>query len=940
MLSLSRHAGRRRLASIGIIATMLAALCVVAPTTASAGTGSMSISTTKVAAARDYATSAFADPWDFSNPEDHRLGANAQMRGLTGQTISGGKFSAQAAGGSAAKLIMVDTYAPNALPWGRDGALAPIDANRYRRASIRLYSDPKNSYSTAWLQWMNCGKLIASCLGGQTFTLEPGWHTYDFKIRRNTNTVAWAGWIKGLLLTPTQQGGVTKIDWIRLYEPAANHIRINTGVAASTPIYWDTDRNRANNTSSNPNWGLVGTATGGSIRFDPDQFPAGTYHFFRKAGSGAVYTSPLVIDARPAPVVLDPDLAGGSDYATVVRGDSWDFSNQGDVSSTRNTTAAVSGGVLRGVNTGPAKSDPGVQLATGAPIDGSKYHRLSIRGHYEGAFSLSGAPGGGMNARVAWRQAGSAASNVSEDIVVYPGWNDIVIDLATSPSAAITDSGGGLGWAGQRLDLFRFDPHEDAGARRWAVDEIRLAADDRGEDQFNIRFEDKAWEPGTTATIYSDDNRGGFNGRLIDTVSVQSGVNTYRWRPTNDFGTKWIYVVMRDPAGNQTSTYSTGPVQMVKTSLDAAPSAFTPLSPTRILDTRGGVGAPKAKLGPGGIINLQVTGRAGIPANATTAVLNVTATEASGEGFVTVWPTGLSRPTASNLNLERVGQTIPNLVTAPIGNGGRISLFSQQGTHLVADVLGYYTPKSSSTSGRFVPVTPARLADTRATSPIGKGAIRTINVAGHGGVPARGASAVVLNVTATETTDAGFLTVWPTGKARPLASNLNVGGPGETIPNQVIVPLGKGGSIDIFALTQSDVVVDVSGWFTDSTAPNARSGLFVPMLPKRLIDTRAGGAHPRSARSNIDVGVAARSGIPANAVAATLNVTATETLDAGYVTVWPSGVARPLASNLNIARPSQTIPNHVTTPLGGRTASIFTQSGGHFVADVSGYYTP
>jgi hypothetical protein len=132
----------------------------------------------------------------------------------------------------------------------------------------------------------------------------------------------------------------------------------------------------------------------------------------------------------------------------------------------------------------------------------------------------------------------------------------------------------------------------------------------------------------------------------------------------------------------------------------------------------------------------------------------------------------------------------------------------------------------------------------------------------------------------------------------------------------------------------------VAGWFTNATAANSSSGLFVPVLPSRLLDTRSAGSIPLLANRTVGVSVAARAGIPANATAATLNITATETRAAGFVTVWPSGKTRPLASNLNIARPGQTIPNHVTTPLGARAASIFTQNGGHFVADVSGYYTP
>ncbi|MFM7535008.1 MAG: hypothetical protein ACKO91_04340, partial [Acidimicrobiales bacterium] len=85
-----------------------------------------------------------------------------------------------------------------------------------------------------------------------------------------------------------------------------------------------------------------------------------------------------------------------------------------------------------------------------------------------------------------------------------------------------------------------------------------------------------------------------------------------------------------------------------------------------------------------------VAGVGGVPAGARAVVLNVTGVEASGDGFVTVWPCGAVRPKASNLNLVR-GQSAPNLVVAPVGTGGKVCVFTQSGAHLLADVSGYFT---------------------------------------------------------------------------------------------------------------------------------------------------------------------------------------------------------------------------------------------------------
>ena len=120
---------------------------------------------------------------------------------------------------------------------------------------------------------------------------------------------------------------------------------------------------------------------------------------------------------------------------------------------------------------------------------------------------------------------------------------------------------------------------------------------------------------------------------------------------------------------------------------------FEPITPTRILDTRDGtgtVGGATAPIGPSGAIDVAVTGVAGIPADATAVVMNVTYTEATAAGFITVWPSGLPRPVVSNLN-TMPGGTQPNLVTVKLGTTGKVSIFNSAGTtHVVADVAGYY----------------------------------------------------------------------------------------------------------------------------------------------------------------------------------------------------------------------------------------------------------
>ncbi|GAA1188871.1 hypothetical protein F4556_004165 [Kitasatospora gansuensis] len=248
-------------------------------------------------------------------------------------------------------------------------------------------------------------------------------------------------------------------------------------------------------------------------------------------------------------------------------------------------------------------------------------------------------------------------------------------------------------------------------------------------------------------------------------------------------------------------------------------TAFTSAGPARVLDTRDGGGAA---LQPGQVLDLPIAGIKGVPANATAVTLNMTATQSAAAGYLTVFPHGTQRPTASNLNWAP-GQTIANLVTVPVTDG-KVSIYAgsgQGGVHVVADVAGYYSPDSF---GTYRAVTPRRLADTRQDGseyPIRKAA----KVAAGGtldlvvgnrpqlGDPRR-PGAAILNVTVTNPSAPGFLTVYPYGTDRPLASNLNWV-TGQTIPNQVIVPI-KNGKISLYngGGGDADFVVDVLGYQT------------------------------------------------------------------------------------------------------------------------------
>jgi hypothetical protein len=392
------------------------------------------------------------------------------------------------------------------------------------------------------------------------------------------------------------------------------------------------------------------------------------------------------------------------------------------------------------------------------------------------------------------------------------------------------------------------------------------------------------------------------------------------------------------------------------TSFPSAPSsAVTPtdggtynaLTPVRILDTRNGNGGfPIRRVSAGSTINLQVTGRGGVPATGVSGVvLNVTVTNPTGPGYVTAYPAGAARPLASNLNYV-AGLTVPNLVQVAVGSLGQVDLFvGGSSTDLVADVEGWVGNSTDSymPAGLFVGQPPSRILDTRTgngapLAKLGPNQYLTLQVAGRGSLPSSHISAVVLNVTVTNPTQSGFLTVYPTGATLPVASNLNFVA-GQTVPNRVIVPLGTGGQVTIFNGPGSvDVVADANGWFTDATGTGGTA--YVATVPGRLFDSR-------SCRCGMGPGYVIDLQWIGQPFITTfvLNVTATNTSGGGYMVLYPDdgslgNGAPPLASDINY-RARQTVPNLTIVALDISNEAFNIYNGGAWadvVVDGEGYY--
>lgn len=361
------------------------------------------------------------------------------------------------------------------------------------------------------------------------------------------------------------------------------------------------------------------------------------------------------------------------------------------------------------------------------------------------------------------------------------------------------------------------------------------------------------------------------------------------------------------------------------TNVSLAGSEYTAYGPSRILDTRNGTGAAAKAVPAGEVLPLQVVG-AGIsgdtiPAGITAVVLNVTVTEPTANGFLTVFGdenqagTPQPVPDTSNINF-RTGQNVPNLVVVPVGANGVVDFYNGSptgSTDIIADVAGYFWQNISS---RYVPVDPTRILDTR--KGIGTGAVAkipangsitlTVDGSGSGAVPSSDVTAVALNLTAVDSARNGVITAYPAGEALPTVSNVNYS-TGQTAANMAIVPVGTNGQV-VFHNNSTgpvDLIADVFGYYTSTGA--AGSSAYLPLsAPERILDTRKGGPLQSGKPDPVPFSTAAYD------TAAVLNATVTAPTGNGFLSVYPFNPnepgAVPTTSNLNYLT-NQTVPNLV-----------------------------
>jgi hypothetical protein len=372
---------------------------------------------------------------------------------------------------------------------------------------------------------------------------------------------------------------------------------------------------------------------------------------------------------------------------------------------------------------------------------------------------------------------------------------------------------------------------------------------------------------------------------------------------------------------------------------------LVPIAPCRVVDTRnsnGQFGGPPLQGGLERDFSIPQSS-CNIPDTAAAYSLNVTVVPHGPLGYLTVWPRGETQPLVSTLN-SYDGRVKANAAIVPAGTQGAVSFYVTDTTDLVLDIDGYFVPVGTSMLA-FYPLPPCRVADTRGASgdlggPYLKGGVPRafpILEASSCNIPST-AQGYSLNFTAVPHGHLGYLTVWPTGQQQPTVSTLNAP-TGAITANAAIVPAGTAGEISTFAYDDTDLIIDINGYF----APPGQGSLSLyPVQPCRVLDTRPPlGNGAFNGTLNPPVGVLASAcAPPSQAQAYVFNATVVPSGSLGYLTLWPDGISQPLVSTLNASDRAIT-SNMAIVPAGtGGKIDAFAYGLTNLILDISSYFAP
>ena len=383
------------------------------------------------------------------------------------------------------------------------------------------------------------------------------------------------------------------------------------------------------------------------------------------------------------------------------------------------------------------------------------------------------------------------------------------------------------------------------------------------------------------------------------------------------------------------------PVASSVSPTESAPLHFMPLTPCRAVDTRltnGTFGAPSLSADQSRTFPLSAS-PCNIPANAKAYALNITVIPRQKLRYLTVWPTGQMKPLVSLLN-SFDGRIKSNAAIVPAGTNNGVDVVATDSTDLVIDVTGYFVEATNDTAGlAFYPVTPCRITDTRNSSgPFGGPTMQGDTQRSFPvlqslcGLPTT-AKAYSLNYTAVPKHGLGWMSAWPTDHPNPLSSVLNA--PTNAITaNAGITPAGTNGEITAYVHDDTDLIIDVNGYFD---TPGSGGLDFYAVQPCRAYDSRLNGSQaPQEGSMAVDFSIAG-CGVPSSAKVMAINATTIPSNTLMYLTLWAAGETQPLVSTLN-AIDGQVSSNLAIVPATSGSVSVFMTDKSHLIFDVSGYF--
>jgi hypothetical protein len=400
-------------------------------------------------------------------------------------------------------------------------------------------------------------------------------------------------------------------------------------------------------------------------------------------------------------------------------------------------------------------------------------------------------------------------------------------------------------------------------------------------------------------------------------------------------------------------------VSQVAASNSAPTSRFVPITPTRVIDSRSGLGTTTAPIAAGQSRDLQITG-ATVPKEATAVLVNVTATNTRAGGWLQLFPTGRAEiGSSSTLNLDRPGSTLPNASFAPLGDGGRMTVYSTFQTDVILDVAGYFLPATESDSGRFFPASPTRILDTRSRlgwTPPSPGDVKDCS-----SFPTQAAAQAWFdayvdlygdvarldqngNGVACESGEQPTTAPAPVAPVNPVAPVPPVTPP----PAPPATPTAPPNPGDTKNCSDFATYAEAKAWF-DTYFPfygdvakldgngDGRPCESLPGGPARRSQVAMARVLPGT---TVTLQVSGRGGLPTSGISAVvLNVTAVDPTSEGWVQVGPTPVVVGASSNLNTT-PGVTAANLVVVPLSSSgTVDLYSTTGGDLLADVFGYFS-